>query len=800
MSWSDDMRCLYCDGKLPLYRKITSGQFCSTAHRKSYWQEQERLAVERLHQTHDSLRAYRPVEPIESVLGQSALSKHSASDPLPAGHFYASPEPVFEIEEGATVEARARSAANTGSVKFAGFLTEARPAPRTNQFLFLAAVDLAAAVDYLPWPSDGCWMLPHALTALAGEFEQARRVSQPLFPPAVSARVIRRGMGEWAPFESNPVTRIGLNATLETAEFQPEFLQRLAEASAVVEAGPAMEPQPERLEEPPVPFAESLFALPRIAARTSRITSRMQPPETLHAQPAPQMTRLDARLAQPEIARATALLPLQLGNTPRTQQISPRADAPQAEELTARIGGPLMTVGAAALAPMLGLAPGRRYPMTSRSNAVAESNPPNVNSVRPMDLRTDTASPQREQHTPDLEPSLSLAPACPYHVSIQASRMSTGAIRAIAPQPDDSPTKFAIVPLPAGMGMASRAPAFRGMLPLEFHATPRIPDAAQPVTSGVLNQYPANEPMLPVAQWQPIEGGLAAPARKSFLGWTPNLTGSREGTNVLSQAADFWQHAPRDLKLLVVAIPVLLGLALRPSLPKVRVTAPTSGTQIQGTLERGLRAQLRNVRRTVADRAGVALNEEFRSGLDDWQSRGDLSTAWSFDYSGFVRPGPLALYRPSMGLRDYELQFLGLINKKALSWVVRAADFDNYYVVKLVVTKPGPLPAIGITRYAVINGQAQKQVNTVAAINARPDMLYRVSLNISESTYLLTLQGIVVDTWTEPRLKTGGVGFFSARGEESRLRWVQVTHQYDMLGRLCAYLAPYNIPNTNGSW
>ncbi len=69
MSWSDDMRCLHCDGKLPLYRKITHGQFCSTNHRKAYWQEQERLAVERLHQTHSSLKAMRPPVPAESILG-----------------------------------------------------------------------------------------------------------------------------------------------------------------------------------------------------------------------------------------------------------------------------------------------------------------------------------------------------------------------------------------------------------------------------------------------------------------------------------------------------------------------------------------------------------------------------------------------------------------------------------------------------------------------------------------------------------------------------------------------------------
>jgi hypothetical protein len=58
----------------------------------------------------------------------------------------------------------------------------------------------------------------------------------------------------------------------------------------------------------------------------------------------------------------------------------------------------------------------------------------------------------------------------------------------------------------------------------------------------------------------------------------------------------------------------------------------------------------------------------------------------------------------------------------------------------------------------------------------------------------------MVDTWTDARLPKGGIGFFTARGEESRVRWVALTHQYDMLGRLCAYLAPYETPTTNGSW
>jgi hypothetical protein len=304
----------------------------------------------------------------------------------------------------------------------------------------------------------------------------------------------------------------------------------------------------------------------------------------------------------------------------------------------------------------------------------------------------------------------------------------------------------------------------------------------------------------PVAKWEPLEGAALPPLRPGFLaGWTQNF-GAGDAKHVWTHAAEFLQHAPRDLKLLAIAIPILLGLALRPSLPKVRVTAPVSTDGISRNIGNSFREQFINVRNSVAQRAAVSLSEDFRSGLDDWQTRGDLATGWSFDGNGFVRPGTLALYRPSVGLGDYEMEFLGLVDKKALSWVVRAQDFDNYYVVKLVVTKAGPLPTIGITRYAVIDGKAQTSVNTVASINARPDMLYRVSMNVHDDTFLLSLQGTVVDNWTESRLKRGGIGFFAPRGEESRLRWVQITHQYDMLGRLCAYLAPYNIPTTNGSW
>ena len=186
----------------------------------------------------------------------------------------------------------------------------------------------------------------------------------------------------------------------------------------------------------------------------------------------------------------------------------------------------------------------------------------------------------------------------------------------------------------------------------------------------------------------------------------------------------------------------------------------------------------------------MGLDENFRTGLDNWMSHSGSTAEWSFDQAGFVQPGRVALYQPSLGLTDYEFQFLGAIDKGALSWVARATDFQNYYVVKLVMLKGGPVPEMGITRYAVINGKPVDRVDTPVTFQARTDSLYRVSMVMAGDHYSLVIQGQMIDSWNEPRLKRGGIGFFTNRGEQSRIGWVQITHQYDMLGRLFAYLAP----------
>jgi hypothetical protein len=262
-----------------------------------------------------------------------------------------------------------------------------------------------------------------------------------------------------------------------------------------------------------------------------------------------------------------------------------------------------------------------------------------------------------------------------------------------------------------------------------------------------------------------------------------------------------WKGAPRDLKLVSLLLPVLLVVAITGSIPKVpiRQLAPENLDQMQGQLQKVVEDHWKNLNQTISDRAAVAYADDFRSGLDAWESRSNLTRSWSYDASGFVRPGPLAVFKPSIDLSDYRFEFLAEIDQKALGWAFRAEDLNNYYAMKFVIVKPGPLPLVHIVRYAVINGKEGPHVDKPLPLTVRGDMLYRIQVNTRGADFTILAQGQVVDFWSDNRLQHGGVGFFCNRGERARLRWVEVSHQYDALGRLCAYLAPYGIEGRNGN-
>ncbi len=116
----------------------------------------------------------------------------------------------------------------------------------------------------------------------------------------------------------------------------------------------------------------------------------------------------------------------------------------------------------------------------------------------------------------------------------------------------------------------------------------------------------------------------------------------------------FWKTAPADLKWLSVALPAVLLVALvsavgwLPSKPLQAASRAQASRPSQ--LQDVVRRASASVQRNIVGRAAVNLQDDFRSGLGEWEGRGNWGKGWQYDPAGFVLTGPLALYRPSLEL------------------------------------------------------------------------------------------------------------------------------------------------------
>jgi general secretion pathway protein A len=366
-------------------------------------------------------------------------------------------------------------------------------------------------------------------------------------------------------------------------------------------------------------------------------------------------------------------------------------------------------------------------------------------------------------------------------------------LRARCDRPQSSASRFVEVEpvnlIPAGRPIVQAPRAALQPSVWETNTPLPVPLNAQPIPPPV--ETPSHSVLSALSTLQvrrPMSGLKPDRSRASLL---PPPTWTQRGArpeNPWASPVDTLSGITKQLRshrnlLLTFVIPIVAALALYGAPPAMRAAADVSQQGWQ-------RAQ-----HAVLNRAAVALDEDFRAGLSNWMSRGGSAPHWARDASTFVRPGALALYRPSLGMVDYQMQFLGTIDKKGLSWVVRAADFNNYYAIRLTVLKPGPLPAIGVTRYAVINGIPQKSSTTPVLMRAQADTVYRVRLDLQGDQFALSIQDQPVDSWSESRLGHGAIGFFSEKDAGSRIANLQLRGHYDMLGRLCAFVMPSAISN-----
>ena len=166
---------------------------------------------------------------------------------------------------------------------------------------------------------------------------------------------------------------------------------------------------------------------------------------------------------------------------------------------------------------------------------------------------------------------------------------------------------------------------------------------------------------------------------------------------------------------------------------------------------------------TSASSGGVAVTKPM-VGEQGW------ITEWASDAAGSRRARQITLYRPSATLSDYQMQFTGQIESKALGWVFRARDSNNYYGMKIENDKPG---SVLFTRFAVVNGRESSVTQKPLPIQARVDTAYNVKLEVRGPRFSVYIQGEPVELWTDSRLKSGALGFMNEGDERGRTNSVK---------------------------
>jgi len=245
---------------------------------------------------------------------------------------------------------------------------------------------------------------------------------------------------------------------------------------------------------------------------------------------------------------------------------------------------------------------------------------------------------------------------------------------------------------------------------------------------------------------------------------------------------------------LLVAALLLPGPGPGPGFPPV---------SLDPAVKRGLIQRMGDsVGELVRSSAPVTLQHDFSKGLVDWASvsvKGPSNIDDPRDWIGGSKlalnhPETLRLWKRSTTLQNYQLEFMGQMERKSLSWAFRAADGQNYYATKLVMTKPGPQPNAALVRYAVVDGREWDRVLMPLPVTLERGKSYNVRVTVQDDRFITYLNSQVISSWSDKRLHRGGVGFFESADDPQKVAWVNVSERDSFLGRMLAHFSLFVIP------
>jgi len=339
---------------------------------------------------------------------------------------------------------------------------------------------------------------------------------------------------------------------------------------------------------------------------------------------------------------------------------------------------------------------------------------------------------------------------------------------------DLSGTRGYAMRVSAGVGFRIPDPRRRGLRTEAFQ--PRLADAVrqpslsrrsrlgQPISR--LAGAPALPPGTPSFPTRPGEMPAVHMAWPGVI--MPAAAGPHEGTELLVRShGEIWtqwsettlQPIPHGGKDAARPRHRVLRPAGRPAMP--RATAVPIGGAADGVDTR-----------PAAPPENRTLEERFDAGWQNWM--GGFAN-WTVDAAG-ARTGSLALYRPSLEWRDYELEFFTRIENHSVNWVFRASNLNDYYMATLTAL---PGKGYAFTHRQVIRGKAGVASTEPVSILPNPKSAYLIRMKVAADRFSVAVDGQWIATWSDHRLSTGGIGFLGAPDDRARIYWVRVCPRPD---------------------
>ena len=863
------MRCLYCGKEMALLKRLRGGgEFCSEAHKQSYQEEYNRLALSRLLQAQNkahqtvNVPAQNPApQPVASVALEEPVLEEAASGTAEAAvvevnvtEALAPAEPEAAIDSvaaeeapsEAVVEAETSLGAEPEPAESAGFLFEslavAPPVPDETPYL-------EPWLELSPGPAMSEWQTQNGAFSLSSSAElialdlrpkvssigdhaweadlspQAFAAAQPDPPPPSaasakkSASINRLSAGsaiaiDIAPSSVEPdadrssVQAIGFESTVvfdesQLLELPASAIDFPAEDSGVVavagsqpddapheapnEAAPEVTPDAAASDaEPETPAAQadgpraSLEALSRLHQEIAE-QEAAQAPQVVPVEEATPMEVAGAVAV--EVVDRPDAVPDALPEPPHTGleivevtaeeskpkfatdlfEISIKTFQPAKPVL---IGGDAFPSNVAALLPHLKLLPLRPkvalatgYVPASKTDAPSEPKPAAPAAVRTQaPSKTVAAGKPAARLTQPKQPSQPAKPSQSGAVKAPEAR-TPAASKAASPKPDATKpdaTKSDANPAPSEAAPVQEATAAR----------PNVPEA------------PAKAP--PAEKEEASKSAPAADQAKAVADKPKPVAGNAKPAEQAKPAAEQPKPAAEKAKPAAEA-------AKTDNVPHFDIAQPSSSSWI-GSLKVKLGIAIvllviacvyflgwggGKADKPATSNSAVSADG---SGPSIIMGEGGWVEGWAGDPSGMHAGRQITIYRPSLKLSDYRLEFQGSIDTKSVGWVFRAANPDNYYAMKLMTVSSGLSPKVALFKYLVANGK-QTQVGRVPIdLAVTQDTVFNVRVDVRGPQFTTYLQGQQVDSWTDDQLKAGGAGFLNERDERGKVKSVSIRY------------------------